>query len=68
MVLDSNGDTITIGDKVKTPDGRVIKVRGYTTAEKLYRPQDCTIVDKDTPNSVSGGQGGNENDTVIWGN
>lgn len=48
-VTTSTGNVITLGDKVKCPDGTVIKVEGALVAKKFYRLEDCAKVPPETP-------------------
>lgn len=54
-IIDCTGQTINIGDKVRTASGDVIEVCGGMVSEHvLFNAETCAVVDKSTPLSNTG--------------
>ena len=73
-IITCTGQTINIGDKVRTPDGRVITVHGAAIGQRFYNAEQCTKVSHDTPTdgpatphaqAVAAESG--DSDCVVWG-
>jgi len=47
-IIDCLGRTISIGDKVKTPNGKVVKVTGAAIGVEFHNAEKCELVHKDT--------------------
>ena len=72
-IITCTGETITIGDKVRTPDGSIITVRGAAIGLKFHNAEECTVVPvtttkKNSVNSRKLKPGPNPvTDCIIWG-
>lgn len=77
-IITCTGETINIGDKVKTPDGRIIKVEGAAIGVSFHDAEKCQVVGHDvktTKELEESGEGSVEtkavrrtsSDCIIWG-
>lgn len=48
-LVSCTGELFNVGDKVKIPGGRIIRVEGGAIAKAFYNAEQCEIVHKDTP-------------------
>jgi hypothetical protein len=64
---DRTGRTLAIGDKVRTPDGTVMRVCAIMIHHTPgYRARDCEWVPPDTPVTIGGGQD-DDGENIVWG-
>ena len=48
-IVDCKNRVINVGDKVRTPTGRVIKVQGAAVAKEFFNAEACELVHHDVP-------------------
>lgn len=67
-ITSCTGEVFTIGDRIKTPSGKIITMQGGAIGATFYNAEKCT---KAQPHEVSAPEHlsaqANDSDCVVWG-
>jgi hypothetical protein len=69
-IITCTGVEINIGDRVRTPNGKIITVQGAAIGARFYNAEKCTKVkenEKDVPEDRAAAAAADDSDCVIWG-